>query len=83
MDNGKICDAEQHAYQTIFKCDQLNCEQFCCRKCMGKQDNIGKRYCILCAHNLEMAGQTEEEPTADSGKPIGTFDQTITVKRDK
>lgn len=37
-DNGKECSALEHGFKTIFKCDQQNCPQFVCRKCLGAQD---------------------------------------------
>lgn len=33
--NGKVCTNAEHAFAQIFKCDQMNCEYFCCRQCIG------------------------------------------------
>ena len=78
-----MCTNQEHAYQQIFKCDQMNCEQFICRQCIGLQDNTGKRYCICCAANHKNHDAEEEEYKEGSGKVIGEFTRTIEVKRDK
>jgi hypothetical protein len=31
VSNGKVCSNQEHAFSQIFKCDQMNCEQFCCK----------------------------------------------------
>ena len=79
--SGKVCTNAEHAFQQIFKCDQMNCEQFCCKQCIGKQDGSGKRFCVLCTANLQDEDQVDL--SGGSGKVIGEFTKTLAVKRDK
>lgn len=83
IDTGKECSNSEHAFQQIFKCDQLNCEQFCCRKCMGLQDNLGARFCVCCTVNIENSQVIASELTPGQGKVIEPFVRTLEVKRDK
>jgi hypothetical protein len=52
IDSRKPCNPpEEHAFTKIFKCDQMNCEQILCKKCVGEWQESGKRFCLLCALN--------------------------------
>jgi len=42
IDSGRPCNPpEEHAYQKMFKCDKMNCEQILCGKCVGEKLSNG------------------------------------------
>ena len=86
-DTGKICDGQEHARSKKFKCDQTNCMNIICRKCMGCYGNQGQRYCVLCALSIKIDEEPDEwedlGDEANNGKVIGNFESTFSVKADK
>jgi len=89
IDNGKICQQPDiHAFEKIFKCDKMNCEQILCNKCIGSKLANGTRLCILCTLNNHNTASTDislgvsDELNKENGKAIGSWEQTVSVKRD-
>ena len=66
----------------MFKCDQVNCTQILCRRCVASWGASGQRYCQLCTINIQNKDK-DWNIREDSGKVTSKFEHTVSVQINK